>query len=408
LIRRAGSRVTSASAPEAANACVLTAFALLATLAVLLPTGRAQERAPTLQEVQERLDSLEIAHAQARARETELAQQLLSAERVLDACRKQVDVLQNLRTAGEAELRSVTDSLARMEVETEMRRSELGLVFRESYVAKAVPPVGVLLSSATFGEAARRWHYLRLAAARRQERLAAAIGLVRRLAAVRREAQVGLDYVRSLHEEEARRVVQLAGYRAEREHLLFAVRSEGEQYASLIDRLRQKRDELERILNTVTPSAGGVELEHLKGRLAWPVQGRVVVGYGMHRDQEYWTTTFNPGVDIEAREGDPVGAVAAGTVVFSGWHSGLGNLVVVDHGQSYYSLYGHLLRPRVAVGQLVAEGQQVGDVGDTLSLRGACLHFQIRHERRSLDPLEWLTALDVTTGGADDTPSPAR
>jgi septal ring factor EnvC (AmiA/AmiB activator) len=380
---------------------------LLATLAVLLPNGRAQERAPTLQEVQERLDSLEIAHAQARARETELAEQLLSAEQVLDACRKQVDVLQNLLTAGEAELRSVTDSLARMEVETQTRRTELGLVFRESYVARAMPPVGVLLSSATFGEAARRWHYLRVAAARRQERLAAAIGLVRRLAAVRREAQVRLDYVRSLHEEEARRLVQLAGYRAEREHLLTTVRSEGEQYALLIDQLRRKKDELERVLNTVTPSPRGVDLEDLKGRLAWPVQGRVVVGYGMHRDREYWTKTFNPGVDIEAREGDPVGAVAAGTVVYSGWHSGLGNLVVLDHGRSYYSLYGHLLRPRVAVGQSVAEGQQVGDVGDTLSLRGACLHFQIRHQRRSLDPLAWLAARDATDD-AEDTPGSTR
>ncbi len=384
------------------------AVAMTAVLAALSSGGRASDELPTLREVQERLDSLEVAHAQLRERETGLTQQLLSSEQVLDACRKQLDALQHLRTVGEAELQSVADSLVRLEVETGTRRAELGRVFRESYVARAIPPVGVLLSAATFGEAARRWHYLRLAGSRQQARLATAIGLVRRLVSVRQEVEVRLDYVRRLHEEEGHRLAQLSQYRAEREGLLVAVRAEAEQYASLIDELRRRKDELERILSAALPSTGTVELERLKGRLTWPVRGPVVAGYGMHRDQEHWTKTFNPGVDIEAQEGDPVGVVAPGTVVYSGWHSGLGNLVVVDHGDSYYSLYGHLLRPRVAVGQSVAEGQQVGDVGDTLSLRGPCLHFQIRHQRRSLDPIEWLAALDGQVGDTQDPPGPAR
>jgi septal ring factor EnvC (AmiA/AmiB activator) len=349
---------------------------------------------PTLREVQERLDSLEVAYGQLREQEAGLVEQLLSAEQALAACRTQLDVLQQLRAVEEEEVQSVADSLVRLEVETTMRRGELGRAFREAYVARAIPPVGVLLSAGTFGEAARRWHYLGLVAARQQDRLEAAIGLVRQLVAVREEAEGRLQHLGRLQEEEELRLTQLAGYRSERERLLLAVRDETQQHALLIDELQRRRDELELILEAAAPSTVTAGLGELRGRLAWPVEGRVVAGYGIHRDRQYWTKTFNPGVDIEAGEGNAVGVVAPGTVVYSGWHNGLGNLVVVDHGEGYYSLYGHLLRPRVAVGQLVVAGQQIGDVGDTLSLRGPCLHFQIRHRRQSLDPMEWLVALD--------------
>ncbi len=367
---------------------------LLIAITALAMSGPADGDRATLQEVQERLDSLEIAHEQLHAREAGLGQQLLSAEGAVNACRRQLDVLAGLRAEREAELHSVTDSLARLEAQTQLGRARLGRAFRNSYLLSTVPPIGVLLNAETFGQAARRGHCLWLAAARQRKRLAAALDLARRLVNARAEVEVHLQRLTELHQEEQDRLIQFSGYREERERLLRAVRTQEEEYAFLIEELRTRRNQLREIIDSLVPVDGAVELTELKGQLVWPVRGTIIAGYGMQRDRRYWTNTFNPGVDIEAREGDSVGSVAPGVVVYSGWHDGLGNLVIVDHGSGYYTMYGHLLRPRVAVGQRVTTGQRIGDVGDTLSLRGPCLHFQIRHQRRSLDPFEWLEATD--------------
>jgi septal ring factor EnvC (AmiA/AmiB activator) len=362
--------------------------ALLFVLAVGSQHGDAL---PTLTEIQERLDSLEVAQGELRSREVSLSEQLLAAERALDVCRSQLEALQGLRERGEQELQAVADSLGRLQVETELHRTGFGRALREVYLLRGVPPLGMVLSARSFGQAARRGCYLWLVISRRRELLDRSIELGARIAAARDELEEGLGRLDILYEEEGRRLAQLSRHRSEREGLLRTVTARKEEYSALMQELEHQKADLERVLEAMPATPAEVEMASLRGELGWPVQGPVVGAYGMRKDRRHWTKTFNPGVDIQAEEGEMVAAVAPGVVVYSGWHSGLGNLVVLDHGAGYYTLYGHLLRPRVAVGQHVLARQRIGDVGDTLSLRGPCLHFQIRHQRRSLDPLQWLS-----------------
>ena len=127
----------------------------------------------------------------------------------------------------------------------------------------------------------------------------------------------------------------------------------------------------------------------MKGRLPRPAVGRIEERFGERRDPRYGSVTFHKGVDIRAPRGTKVRAVAAGRVVHARWLRGYGNLVILDHGGGYYTLMGHLDRMEVVEGDDVEAGEVVGLVGDTGSLKGAYLYFEIREGGRAVDPEAW-------------------
>ena len=131
-----------------------------------------------------------------------------------------------------------------------------------------------------------------------------------------------------------------------------------------------------------------------KGRLASPVPVPVTQAFGRVVDAEFGTETFRSGVVFEAPLGTAVRAVAPATVRFAGWFRGYGRMVILDHGERYFTVSGHLGELVVEVGDEVAAGEQIGTVGDTGSLAGARLYFEIRQGSQPLDPAEWLAAAD--------------
>jgi septal ring factor EnvC (AmiA/AmiB activator) len=128
----------------------------------------------------------------------------------------------------------------------------------------------------------------------------------------------------------------------------------------------------------------------LKGRLPLPADGAVEVGFGKVVNPRFNTVTVQKGLDIRAAEGSPVVAIAPGKVVFSGWLRGYGNLLVLDHGGGYHSLMAHLAELGKAVGDPVQTGELLGTVGDTGSLKGAYLYFELRKRGQAVDPAPWL------------------
>lgn len=140
-----------------------------------------------------------------------------------------------------------------------------------------------------------------------------------------------------------------------------------------------------------SPGAGFASRQ---GRLAPPVEGRVAEAFGRVVDAEFGTQTFRSGVVIEAALGTPVRAIAPAVVRYAGWFRGYGRMVILDHGDKFFTVSGHLADLAVEVGDAVADGEQIGTVGDSGSLSGAGLYFEIRRGSEALDPGEWLAAAD--------------
>jgi septal ring factor EnvC (AmiA/AmiB activator) len=125
----------------------------------------------------------------------------------------------------------------------------------------------------------------------------------------------------------------------------------------------------------------------LKGKLAWPVQGRIAGDYGQPRagGPVKWS-----GVLLEASQGTPVRAVYRGRVVFADWLPGLGLLIILDHGGGYMSLYGHNEALLKEPGDSVEAGEPVAQVGDTGGQSRPALYFEIRQNGEPLNPHPWI------------------
>jgi murein DD-endopeptidase MepM/ murein hydrolase activator NlpD len=138
------------------------------------------------------------------------------------------------------------------------------------------------------------------------------------------------------------------------------------------------------------PTPPGVGFGSLRGRLPWPTEGRVIAGFGAQVHPRFGTRTFRNGVDIEPDGGREVTAVYAGHVIYTGWFKGYGNLIILDHDNEYYTLYAHMADIGVKEGDDVRQGQRIGTVGDTGSLEGPRLYFEVRFQGKPQDPEQWL------------------
>ena len=178
--------------------------------------------------------------------------------------------------------------------------------------------------------------------------------------------------------------------------LMDQIRSNKRTYSQTIKELGVRAQELEKLLQGFEKErpAGSVPLVPLvdsQGRLPWPAGGKILQTFGP-QSGPFNTVTMNNGVEIAPAPDDPsVRAVHEGKVAFADYFQGYGNLLIVDHGQAYYSLYGHLSDFLVEKGDFVKAGQAVGLAGDTGSMVGVAVYFEIRFKTRPLDPLQWLS-----------------
>jgi septal ring factor EnvC (AmiA/AmiB activator) len=138
------------------------------------------------------------------------------------------------------------------------------------------------------------------------------------------------------------------------------------------------------------PEAEPVSFSQRRGQLPLPASGQVFTGKEGKKDSPYYSILYNNGIILRAPAGEPVKAIHPGVVVFAGWFKGYGNLMIIDHGQHYYSLMAHLDRLRKKAGDRVGESEVVGVVGETGSIDGPKLYFEIRHGGRPVDLRDWV------------------
>ncbi|HWS70562.1 MAG TPA: peptidoglycan DD-metalloendopeptidase family protein, partial [Thermoanaerobaculia bacterium] len=200
--------------------------------------------------------------------------------------------------------------------------------------------------------------------------------------------------------QEMQRVVEdrrqaVAAAHEQKERMLASLRVEESGGQKQLAELEEKARRLERLIETLSkqpvpglPSSGDVRT--LQGALPWPVTGKVIERFGRQRNAKFATVTTNNGVKIAAAAGAPVHSVFPGTVLFSQWFKGYGNLIIVDHGNRVFSLYGNLKAPAVAVNDRLTAGQAIAGVGENEDAKSGYLYFEIRQDNKPEDPQKWL------------------
>ena len=356
-----------------------------------------------LERVRKELEQAKAEHKTVAARETKILSQLNSIDSDISLKTRLVTGLTRKEDRLAADLVRTRQRVEAARQKLEERRGILRRRLRNIYKVGEKPGLQVILGATSAVDLVRRFDWLLLVAAQ-DRRLADDVR--EQLAVVKRtEAELARkqDEVRAIREESEGERADLLRTREERSALLDSVRKEKQKKQQLVAELESSENDVKALLAELeerakartTPDGlppAGTAFAAAKGRLPWPVQGKVSRWFGVQKDPRFGTSTFNGGIDIQAEKEADVICVDPGRADYVDWLPGYGQCIIVNHGDGYYTLYAHTSKVFVSVGDTVRAGEVIASVGDTGSLLGDALHFEIRKDAEPINPAPWLTA----------------
>ena len=375
--------------------------------ALLLAAAAAAAPAPKeeLKALRSRLEQLKKDMARSEGSRSEAVDALKSSEVAISEATRRLQALAAERKEVEARLARLAADMEQAEDRLRSQRNLAARLVHQHYTRSgAAGPIEVLLRAEDLNALARDRVYLEYVAQARKASLDALLGDVEALRGLQQESVQRRREIAVIEEQETGERSRLEAERANRSRVLAKLSGEIERQrreAGALERderrLAKVVEELARALAARKPSrpARGAlpeprtssDFERLKGRLQAPVRGEITERFGTPRADSglSWRGLF-----IRAPAGREVKAVAAGRVVFADWLRGFGNLLILDHGDGFMSLYGNNETLMSQVGESVRGGDTVATVGSTGGIPGSGLYFELRYQGKPFDPLGWL------------------
>ncbi len=283
----------------------------------------------------------------------------------------------------------ITQTRAKLQTEREWLKRKLRMMNRLGYSGDAV---ALLLSAEDVPQMMRMWKYLEYVAAYEHTVMTGYDKDLKHLDEDSKRLQSLQTTLRQNTERVRTKENELAEHRKSKEAILASVRNEKAAHQRMIKELQDASNRLLEIIRrsarTDTYTATG--FSKLRGRLPWPAPGRIAVPYGSQRDPQFDTPVFRNGIQIKTGPNADARAIYGGKVIFAQWFKGFGQLVIVNHGSGYHSLYGNLSEIFSHVGDIIKSNQVIGKVGTSGMLNAPGLYFEIRYKGKPLDPTQWL------------------
>jgi septal ring factor EnvC (AmiA/AmiB activator) len=362
------------------------------TLSIQQLDDQIEENQAQLEQTKRHLAEVEDQLAELTGREQAGLARLASLEQQIGLTRSYLARLNQQVAARSNEIARVARQMEQTAAQAAARKQALGRRLIAIYKYGRLSPMTATLSTRTVPEVYRRILYLRWVV-NADQRLAAELSRLDAELAVQRSRLIAAQAeLQRLQREQLDQQAKLNSAIAAESALLKKIRNEKatgqalqKQLTESAGRLANLLADLDRRKEAAQSQVAGTQtqFEAAKGSLPWPLRGKVIATFGSKVHPRYKTKTSNLGIDIKAAASAPVRAVAAGRVAYADQFLGYGNLVIVDHGGGFYTLYANLTEMSVQVGNEVAPGTKVGTAADYL-------HFEIRKDGKSVNPMDWL------------------
>ena len=209
---------------------------------------------------------------------------------------------------------------------------------------------------------------------------------------LKREREKTLSQVRSKKKKEQRELTRIRKSQKELKNYLSEKQVGMNQLEVIIKKIREDIARLEREerIRKQQMALSSKEFPKLKGQISWPAEGRVAAKFGRQWNPKLKTTTENPGIDIKGKPGSEIRSVLGGVVTTITFIRGYGTTIIIDHGSGFYTVYSHVTNVETNVDSQVNSGDVIAYMGDSGSINGAQLHFEIWGEGKKLNPENWL------------------
>jgi septal ring factor EnvC (AmiA/AmiB activator) len=324
---------------------------------------------------------------------TRLAKELKSAELSVGEMRQSLDQVRKERAEHAAKRAALAQEKKEREADLVRERDSLAGQLRAAYLIGSEEPLKLLLNQKDPTRAGRMFAYYSYFGRARAAQITRISANLERLAQLDGEMAAEDERLAALEAQRRDELSRLDQARTQRGQVLASMQVEAKSRTQMLTRMKQQQSGLEKLLRELKRAMDkfpvtvdtNTAFGRLRGKLGWPVAGRLVAKFGEERVGGLrWD-----GVLVAAERGSPVRAVSQGRVVYADWLPGLGLLTIIDHGEGYLSLYGYNERLVKAVGDRVTAGEQVATAGDSGGRERPELYFEIRRAGKPVDPRPW-------------------
>jgi len=305
-----------------------------------------------------------------------------------------------------ADITRIENQILKSEVELDTLRARYARRLNKIYKKGQLTNLEKVFSSTSWRQAIYRSKYLKIIAeidqkthdtiksllvdiGKQKLNLEAALRKKRRL---KRDRSQTLTLVQNKKRKEQRALIKIRQSQKDLKTFLTEKQAGVKQLEVIIKKIRDdiNRFEREARIRQQQQALQSKEFPKLKGQLEWPAQGRVITKFGRQWNPKLKTTTENPGIDIKGKPGSEIRSVLGGIVTTITFIRGFGTTIIIDHGNGFYTVYGHVTKVETYEDSQVRGGDVIAYMGDSSSINGAQLHFEIWGQGKKLDPEKWL------------------
>ena len=348
------------------------------------------EKKRDLKEIKKELSLTKEKEKKIQGKETSILDSLHRIETELTRKEKELKPKEEGLTLTKKKVQQTRGQIATLNQGMDQTREELFSRLIALYKLGRIPPGFLLLTSQSYPELLRVDKYLRVII----DYDAQLVGTFRSQVVLKEKyhgelVQDQVQWERAISEVEKKRE-EIGRVRGDKQELLKSIQTQKVVYKRVIQELEERAKDLQGLIDKLEKEKSvyaykGPKYDFSKGKILPPVQGKVISLF-KERGQN--------GIEIQAPLGADIRAVLAGKVLYADWFKGFGNVMIIDHGGHTFSVSGYASQLLMKPGDVVSQGEVIAQVGSAGSLKGPCLYFEIRHQGRPQDPLNWLPHAD--------------
>ena len=352
-----------------------------------------------IEELSSKLRKTNINEITTSKRITNLDEELALVNKLIQSLKKEEDLNRNKINILKKDINTKEEELNTLRVRYEER-------IINTYLKGRVSDLEKVLSSTSWRQAVYRTQYLKIISTIEQKMTKEIEGLLLTINKNKLKLESLLRQSISLKREKQKQMTSLRKMRIKREKELTRIRQDKSALANYMQEKGAGVKQLESIIKKVLEDKARSEREErirqqqealktkefnlLRGQLPWPTEGRVISKFGKQWNSRLKTTTDNPGIDIKGQPGSPIRSTMSGIITTITYIRGYGTTIIVDHGGGFYTVYSHVTNIQTNVDSEVRSGDVIAYMGDSGSVNGSKLHFEVWGKGQKLDPEKWL------------------
>ncbi|MFA6063206.1 MAG: peptidoglycan DD-metalloendopeptidase family protein [Gallionella sp.] len=359
-----------------------------------------------LENLRQRIAQMQSEIAKTSESKSEAADALRASEQAISNSNRKISELASSQREADLRLNALQTQQEQLNQHLSKEQALLGKLLYQQYLGGKHEYLKLMLDNQDPNQVARDLQYYRYIARNRAAWLGSLRNNLKSLNTISLEVQKQSSALENLREEHTAEKLKLQQEQRERQQVLGQVSKQLLQQRREYTNLQHNENRLAKLVTKITEMLAqpkrktffknnnipdnrfdGKPFSQLKGKLALPIKGDISNQFGATRPE---STVVWKGLFIKSASGQTVKAIAAGRVVFADWLRGFGNLLIVDHGNAYMSLYGNNETLYKQVGDELRGGDVISSVGNSGGNADSGLYFELRHESKPLDPLQWL------------------